>query len=450
MTASDAHLDAHVLLHVCDGVLPATIATESLLEHLRQVCPECAAAWAQFEEYRRSRAASLDYSEAFERASEEAQGRRRLLERDAARAAREVEELLDVRDRAERLGRVQRATRRFRSPAFVEAMIDAARGWLRHDPHEAVNLTAIAEHQAARIATWTYGEELAARCLARARAHHANALRAAGDLAAADRRFALLHKHLRSHPLTDPALRAELLSLEASLRQGQRRLGDAEALLDAAAVLYLRDGDRIGLGRVLLQQGICRSVGERPDEALVSFSRAAEILDAEEAPDLFLAAQHGRALCLCQLGDHAAARETVAAHRLLYQRYDDPWTRLRWRWVEGKVSAGLGEDDAALADLTAVRAEYLERNLPYDAAMVALDVAELRLRRGEAAEVRRLADEMVAVFGRLEVHREAARAAALFARAAAAQEVTLELIVRLRRFLGHARRDPAHRFERPV
>jgi hypothetical protein len=450
MTGSEAHLDANLLLDVCDGVLPATIATESLLDHLRQVCPECAEEWARFEEYRRARAASHDYSDAFERASEEAERRQHLLQRDAGKAAREVEELLDIRDHAERSGRVERATRRFRSPAFVEAMIDAARGWLRHDPHEAVALMAIAERQAERIASWTYGEDLAARCLARARAHRGNALRVAGELAAADGRFSLLHKHLRRYPLADPALHAELLSLEASLRHDQRRLTDAEALLDSAAGLCLREGDRTGLGRVLLQQGICRSVGDRPDEALVSFSRAAELLDVEELPDLYLSAQHGRALCFCQLAEHTAAREVIEEHRLLYQQYDDPWTRLRWRWVEGKVSAGLDEDETAVATLAAVRGEYVERKLPYDAAMVALDLAEVRLRRGEAAEVKRLAEDMVATFERLDVHREAMQAAALFARAATAQRVTLELIVRLRGYLERAQHDPAHRFELPA
>jgi hypothetical protein len=79
--------------------------------------------------------------------------------------------------------------------------------------------------------------------------------------------------------------------------------------------------------------------------------------------------------------------------------------------------------------------------------MVALDLAELRLRRGETREVERLAEEMVTVFEPIEVHRETGRALSLLGPAAAAETLTLELIRQLRAYLLRARAEPGLAFE---
>jgi hypothetical protein len=64
--------------------------------------------------------------------------------------------------------------------------------------------------------------------------------------------------------------------------------------------------------------------------------------------------------------------------------------------------------------------------------MVCLDLAEIHLRRAETAEVKRLAERMAKAFADRGVDREAARAVALFAQAALAEAVTVELIARTR------------------
>jgi len=126
-------------------------------------------------------------------------------------------------------------------------------------------------------------------------------------------------------------------------------------------------------------------------------------------------------LCLCADGRAAAARGVLERARGLYRRLGDPTTIDLLACAEGKVAAGLGEDDVALERLGAARASYIQRGLEYDAAMVGLDLAEVHLARGETAEVRRLAEEMVPAFAKRGVDREAARAVAMFARAASSR-----------------------------
>ena len=63
---------------------------------------------------------------------------------------------------------------------------------------------------------------------------------------------------------------------------------------------------------------------------------------------------------------------------------------VRLTWLEGRIVAGLGRTEAALAAFDRVRAELTTRRIPYDTALVILDVAVLLAEEGRTAEVRAL------------------------------------------------------------
>jgi hypothetical protein len=58
------------------------------------------------------------------------------------------------------------------------------------------------------------------------------------------------------------------------------------------------------------------------------------------------------------------------------------------------------------------------------------------------AEVKRLARQMIPIFQAQDVHREALAALALFRKAARREEVTVEQLLRLVKYLQEARNDP--------
>ena len=87
------------------------------------------------------------------------------------------------------------------------------------------------------------------------------------------------------------------------------------------------------------------------------------------------------------------------------------------------------------------------QRLGYDASLVTLDLTEVYVGQGRTAEVKRLAQATVGVFAGQAVHAEAARALAIFQKAAAAERVTLDLIARLHAYFerAQARRGAAER-----
>ena len=138
----------------------------------------------------------------------------------------------------------------------------------------------------------------------------------------------------------------------------------------------------------------------------------------------------------------------VAASRDLYARFPDPWTQTLLAWLEGRIAVARGDAEAAERHLLDARDRYLAQGLGYDAALVTLDLAEVYVEEGRTAEVKRLAQATVEVFARQEVHVEAARAVALFEKAAAAERLSVALINRLRAYLEQARDRP--RAARPL
>jgi hypothetical protein len=120
--------------------------------------------------------------------------------------------------------------------------------------------------------------------------------------------------------------------------------------------------------------------------------------------------------------------------------------RVRFRWLQGTVAAGLGWTQEALGHLEAVREEFIRRGIAYDAALVTLEIAGLHLQEGRTAEVKRLACEVVTIFQAQKVHREALAAVQLFREAAERETVTRETVRQLLSYLQRARNEPGLRF----
>jgi tetratricopeptide (TPR) repeat protein len=439
------HLTAGELLHLLDGPGDTGELALRALAHQREVSTSpldvsvlVEALRPSAAERRLARRAERAAAATARRRSEEAVAR---LKADRPRAVAELRELLKL-TAVRRSERVAAAHRRFRSPVLAELLMAEARAALRLDPAQAVELLEVAAAVADRARQRRFAGKLVERLQVRVAGQRANALRVAGDRKAADALWRTLAAQLRRRPVGDPALEAELASLEASLRQDQRRFSEAQLLLTRAEALFEATGDREGMAVTLIQRAIVRRLAGEPQGAPALLQQAAALTDRDRSPRRFLEIQHNLALCLCQLGQHDEAAKVVATNRNLYARFRDAATRTLLAWLEGRIARAQGDHDGAERHLLFARSRYVEQRLVYDAALVSLDLADLFVDEGRTAEVKRLAQATAAVFASQEIQAEVRRALALFAKAALAERVTRELISRLRGWLEQAQRTP--------
>jgi tetratricopeptide (TPR) repeat protein len=371
--------------------------------------------------------------------------RRFLVDREAALAPGLIEEL-DRRPPALRR-EVVRTARRYQLLGFAEALSERSReaGFL--DPGRALELAELAVEVADVLDPRLYHPKLVADRQALARASVGNARRVASDLFGADRAFheasALLALGSRAE-----VPRADLASLLASLRIDQARYPEARRLLEEARETYEAWQEPESVGRVLLKLGLAAGYSGEADEAVKLFTRAAKLLAAATDGRPVLQAHHNLANWLLERGDPLEALARFREALPLYERFDrEPSSRLRRRWLEGKIHAGLGDLETARAAFEEVRAEATRRELGYELAMVSLELAILHLERGDSAAVRRLAGELVPAFHSRDLHRHALGALYLFQHAAQAETVTAAFTRDLLRYLQRARNNPYLRFE---
>jgi hypothetical protein len=97
------------------------------------------------------------------------------------------------------------------------------------------------------------------------------------------------------------------------------------------------------------------------------------------------------------------------------------------------------EHERARQLLGSIRQTFLDDGNPYEAALATLDLVVSHLEEGSTAEVRALADEMVAVFRAHNVPRESLAAVLLFQEAAHREAATAELAREVAASLARAR-----------
>ncbi len=133
----------------------------------------------------------------------------------------------------------------------------------------------------------------------------------------------------------------------------------------------------------------------------------------------------------------------------IYRRFPDPSTQNRRKWVQGKIARGLGQPAEAEALLLAARDGFLAAEVPYDTALVSLDLASLYAEQGRTVELKSVAEEIFPVFASRGIHREALAALLFLRQAIAAERASLELVTRIACYLKRAQHDPELRFEKP-
>jgi tetratricopeptide (TPR) repeat protein len=369
------------------------------------------------------------------------------LARSRAEAPRLLEELASLEPEA-RLARFQ-ADSRFASWGLCELLVRESRRAAPEKASEAVHLADLAVHGADMIPEGEpFEEKWIYQLRSLAWAALGNAYRVQGDLSGAERSFEMSDSWWEAGVADiGDALGYEpvLLGLKAPLRTAQRRFPEAIKLLDQAVALYLEGQpdyrDPHLAGRSLISKALLLTEMGDTEFALQTLRQANGLIDPAREPRLLLCLRHNLVDNLSKAGRHREAAALLPDLRELAATRGSAQDRVRLDWIQGRVAAGLRDHDQARGLLTQVRQAFLEKGNAFDAALAALDLAISHLQEGNTAEVRILADEMVTVFGNLEIPREALAAVLLLQEAAHREAATVGLAREVAASLSRARRD---------
>ncbi len=130
-----------------------------------------------------------------------------------------------------------------------------------------------------------YGASLLEDLRARTWGFIANAYRLRSDLQAAEESFSRAYASLRNGT-QDPMERAILLDLEASLRRDQRRLDEAERLLERAISIFLQCDQSHRAGRSLVNLSTVHHYADEPEKCIPLLFQAIGLIDPEQEPRL--------------------------------------------------------------------------------------------------------------------------------------------------------------------
>jgi tetratricopeptide (TPR) repeat protein len=336
---------------------------------------------------------------------------------------------------------------RFVSWGLCELLVRESRQTASEQAFEAVHLADLAVHVANLLPEGDpFEEKWIYQLRSLAWAGLGNALKVQGDLSGAEKSFEQSDSWWEAGTLdTGDALGYEpvLLDLKASLRMAQRRFPEALKLLDRAVDLFLagepEHQDPHLAGRSLIKKAAVYIEQGESKGAIQALKKANGWIDPERDPRLVLCVRHNLVDNLSKMGHHAEAADLLPDLRALAATQGSTLDRLRLTWVEGRITAGLGDHDHARRLLTDVRQAFLLNDNPYEAALVTLDLVIPDLEEGRTAAVQALADDMVTVFRAHNVSREALAAVLLFQEAARRETATTALARETAASLSRAR-----------
>jgi tetratricopeptide (TPR) repeat protein len=277
------------------------------------------------------------------------------------------------------------------------------RSWaLRHDdPQGMIFLAELAVKTAAHLDPSHYGPAAIADAQAWACGELANAYRVRDDFVEARYTF---HKALRflKEGTGDPALKARLYDLHASYFGTRREFSLAFTALDVVHTLHLEMGDAHLAGRALITKALYTFYAGKTERAIEINREGISMIDGRRDPALVSHALHNQILFLIHDGHCLEARKFLFRNRpqvLKGGRINE----LKVRWLEGRISYGLGDFPEAETALQEVRAGFEAEEKGFHTALSLLDLSLVWLRMGRTGEAEKAVSQATEVFYALKV-----------------------------------------------
>ncbi len=416
----------------------------SLFEHTK-MCRPCASAFLETWQLQRSHKPApriTDFSSILDRVTRTESA----LSREREQAPELARELLQ--HPLARRQTMVRNSRRFSTWGLCESLLGLSKQAVYENPTTAVELALLAQDVVEKLDGAVYGEALRQDFQGRVWLALGEALTASSDLRGAEAALESAGEAL-GRGTGDPLEEARLAYLLGALRGSQRRFNEGLVDLDRAISIYRRIGDSHLQGKGLVVKGALLAKAGNPAASIRLQKQALEMLDAAREPRAFAAAQHNLLAGLTDLGRTEEALEWLEPVRSAYRDSSDQASLLRLKWIEAQLERQRGAVENAERLLIDVRSAFSSMEIPFDTALVGLELAALYAEQGRSAEVKQLAMEMFPIFTALEIRREAIAALMLFRQAAEAETASLALIQHIAGFLKRAQHDPALRFSPP-
>lgn len=294
------------------------------------------------------------------------------------------------------------STRRYASLALCELLLRKSRDLNLEDSVQARRAMDLAFAVAEQLDLELYGAPVVQDTRAIAWAYLAETRRVEADLRSAASSFRSAER-LFELGSGDPLVKAELLTLQAVLRGYGGRFEEAVALLNRAASIYRRLGDRHLLGRTLLKKGTVVGNSGRPELAARFIRQSMDLIDPPREPRLMVCATHNLIWFLNESEHKDRAAACLDGARRLYERAGDRRDLGRLRWLQGKLAPTLPEAEAALLD---ARDGLAREGLSYEAALASMDLAVRYAGARKGSEMRRQAEQMLPLFRSEAMYRE--------------------------------------------
>lgn len=420
---------------------------DSLLNHLTR-CESCRRRIQALRERRvrpaKAQGWSIDpYAEAMDRSVPEVNAHSRALARERAQAPSLFVELTAFATTQRNF--IVRNDPRFRTWGLFELLVERSLELGVRDSAYAEELGLLALRLSDQLDPLVYDARLIEDYRGRAWAHIGNARRVRSDLRGAEEAFEEADLCLRKG--TQEAVeRAIFLDLKASLRRAQRRFDEAVRLLRRAVSIFIQHGHRHRAGRSLVNISVVYHYDGRPEDGIPLLQQALELIDPEQEPRLLLCARHNLIDYLASSGRFLEAQGLYRETRPLYRDFPDSWAQNRRKWVRGKIARGLGQPRLAESLFLAARDGFVDEGIPYDTALVSLEIATLYAEQERTRDLKRLAQEMLPIFSSLQIHREALAALTFLKQAIDAERASLEVVTNVASYLRRARHNPGLRF----
>jgi transcriptional regulator with XRE-family HTH domain len=315
------------------------------------------------------------------------------------------------------------AEKKYWTWAFAEWLCAASEKAAAHRAKHAMELARLALRVAERVSG---SEAWRSLLLGFVWAFVANSRRVHGDLRGAELAF---RRSDRLWAVGVPANSglldgSRLLDLKASLLRYQGSFEAALALLEEA---FHASGSDETRARILVKKANTFELMGENEQALAVLELAkglAENAQDRRLPWLIRFALAGN---LWHLSRYMEGAELLPDLRERVLELGNELDFFRTIWLDGRLAAGLGLRERALASLEEVQRYFTSKKIAFDAALASLEVAVFYLEEGRTREVKRLAEEMYWIFNVQCVAEEVLSVLRLFCEAARKEEVTPDL-----------------------
>ena len=323
-------------------------------------------------------------------------------------------------------------------PALVEALLQRAWGLRHESPEETRRISRMAVLAAGALSPEIHGAPRVADLLSRASAGYGNACRIAGDLDEAQEALNQAAE-LLAQGTGDLADRARIYEFKASLEADRGNYDAALAALDAAYALHIERDDSHMAGRDLIAKGLYLGHMGRSRDAFRLTQRGLGMVEESREPGLVLSAIHNQIWFLVESGRLREARSLLGAHRDRLATGEAQ--RLDLLWLEGRISAGLRNEEGGLRDLEAAEQGFIATGRRAQAANVQLDQAAVHLRQGDSARALALIRAAEEAFLQMDTPQSTRMGLAFVRRSLAERQIPAQFVLRLADIVRRGQRE---------